>query len=100
MRLKEVIFERLFEKGVRSFEPDPLFEGNAGKSFKKKVYDFGDSKAEMQLCSMAKHMGGELVFKYEGKEYPIDGVKQYDVPVEEMYRDLDIWLADKIVKEN
>lgn len=99
MRLKEVIFERLFEKGVRSFEPDPLFEGDAGKSFKKKVYSFGDNQGESMLCSMAKHIGGELVFKYEGKEYPIDGVKQYDVPVEEMYRDLDIWLVGKIKEE-
>ena len=99
MRLKEVMFERLFEKGVRSFEPDPLFEGDAGKSFKKKVYSFGDNQGESMLCSMAKHIGGELVFKYEGKEYPIDGVKQYDVPVEEMYRDLDIWLVGKIKEE-
>ena len=100
MRLKEVIFERLYEKGIRSFEPDPIFKGKAGREFKKKIYDFTDSKTEVMLCSLAKHMGGELVFKYEGKEYPIDGVKQYDIPFEELYRDLDKWLADKIVKED
>jgi hypothetical protein len=44
-------------------------------------------------------MGGELVFRYEGKDYPIDGVKQFDVPFEEMDRDLDTWLKGKIKED-
>jgi hypothetical protein len=98
-RLKEVIFARLFEKGIRSFEPDPLFAGEEGKEFKKKIYNFNDSQSELMLCNLAKFVGGELVFKYEGKEYPIDGVKEFDVPLEEMYRDLDLWLVGKIKEE-
>ena len=99
MRLKEVIFERLYEKGIRSFEPDPVFKGKAGREFKKNIYNFADSKFESALCNLAKHIGGELVFKYEGKEYPIDGVKLYDVPLEEMYRDLDKWLEGKVKED-
>jgi hypothetical protein len=98
-RLKEVIFERLYEKGIRSFEPASIFEGSAGNLFKKNIYNFTESRSEMALCNLAKHMGGELVFRYEGKDYPIDGVKQYDVPLEEMYRDLDAWLVGKIKEE-
>ncbi len=98
-RLKEVIFGILYEKGIRSFEPAEIFKGSAGRYFKKHIYDFTESDAERRLCNLAKHMGGEVVFKYQGKEYPIDGVKQFDVPFEEMNRDLDAWLADKIKEE-
>lgn len=98
-RLKEVIFERLYEKGIRSFEPDPIFKGSAGRYFKKHIYDFTYSDTELRLCNLAKHMGGRLVFQYEGKEYPIDGVKQFDVPFEEMDRDLDTWLKGKIKED-
>ena len=98
-RLKEVIFERLYEKGIRSFEPAEIFKGSAGRYFKKHIYDFTESDAELRLCNLAKHMGGEVVFKYQGKEYPIDGVKQFDVPFEEMNRDLDAWLVGKIKED-
>ena len=98
-RLKEVIFERLYEKGIRSFEPAGVFEGSEGNAFKKNVYNFTESRSEMTLCNMAKHMGGELVFRYEGKDYPIDGVKQFDVPLEEMNRDLDAWLEGKVKED-
>ena len=98
-RLKEVIFGILYEKGIRSFEPASIFEGSEGSLFKKNIYNFTDSRSEQTLCNMAKHMGGELVFRYEGKDYPIDGVKQFDVPFEEMNRDLDTWLEGKIKEE-
>ena len=98
-RLKEVIFERLFEKGIRSFEPAGVFEGKEGNAFKRNIYNFTESRGEQTLCNLAKHMGGRLVFQYEGKDYPIDGVKQFDVPFEEMDRDLDAWLVGKVKEE-
>ena len=98
-RLKEVIFGILYEKGIHSFEPAEIFKGSAGRFFKKQIYNFNDSHIEKHLCDMAKQAGGELVFRYEGKDYPIDGVKQFDVPFEEMNRDLDAWLAGKIKEE-
>ena len=98
-RLKEVIFERLYEKGIRSFEPAEIFKGSSGRYLKKHIYDYTYSDAELRLCNLARLAGGRLVFQYEGKDYPIDGVKQFDAPLEEMNRDLDAWLVGRIKEE-